>query len=185
MLNTTQYISLLEKLTNKKVTLKENPDTIKARDMSIIAHGYEDSDAHPFGVDEEGNVYIGKKSTTHGSIKDIGKEIKDIKISQKYETGPRSRADYKLTGRVWLDSKLINFWKYPKSKAELFDIINKLKEEFKLIYDDVDLSVKNIEVYINKDDRTPNTYEFDWEYPDVTAKIISVNDYDKWLAGGF
>lgn len=50
------------------------------------------------------------------------------------EVPPSVRNRYKHPGRIWIDKKLISFWKYPSSKSELKAVCDKLKQKIAEIY---------------------------------------------------
>lgn len=97
--------------------LNEHPDTIKVGGKRII---YIEEDTVAFGY------YNGKLLTgrIHGlfTAPDVNGELKRI--------GGNARDEMEYTGRLFLDSKVISFWKYPtplKLKSIIKDLENKLK----------------------------------------------------------
>lgn len=72
------------------------------------------------------------------------------------------RNSYEYLGRLWFDSEVISFWKYPEDKNILKKILSLLKKEIIDIYDfEIDFSNYIIEVDVDKYD----------------SKLVSVKDY--------
>ena len=94
--------------------LEESPDNI------LLPTGERfhclDGDAYPFIVNRNdvGDVYVHKPRSYHGEF--------EYDLSKKENFG----IGYK--GRIWLDSKLISFWEYPKDKEELFKVLRGVED---------------------------------------------------------
>jgi len=151
-------ILLLEKLTGRKVLL-EDPDTTMRSFEGV--RRYTDTDAFPFCMDNEGDLYVGSKATlsTIGPRGALHDEIRlvstttQIKVSpeikEKYKYSPPYRENSKYPGRLWTIGTLISFWEFPESQAKLFEILGKLQTEMKLVNGiDVNLSNPTIEILV-------------------------------------
>lgn len=100
-----------------RVQLKEDPDTIYDKDDDTT-YDHTHIDAVTFAVCNE-DVYVLRNTSTN-----------------KYTHGDLLRmfsclGIFKYEGRLWLDGKLISFWKYP-SKINFFKLISKLEKELNI-----------------------------------------------------
>lgn len=102
------YEIILQELNN----LNESPDNVLLPSGQRI--NCEQFDAIPFVVNAEdhSNVFIGERGSYHF---DFISSIEDMGIVLGYK------------GRVWLDSKVITFWDYPRDRAELLEILEGLE----------------------------------------------------------
>jgi hypothetical protein len=104
--------------------LFESPDSIQALDpkyhyMKTIA-SFDDDDAYPFGF-INGKMIVG----------DAGKTHFDFLPPEALNDVENNRSIFKYPGRIWIDKKLISFWKYPRSNSHLKSIIKSIEKAFK------------------------------------------------------
>jgi hypothetical protein len=77
---------------------------------------------------------------------------------------PKRRNTYDFLGRIWVDSEVISFWKYPQDINTLKNILTLLHKEFKTIYDfDINYEDYKVDINLDEDDNT----------------LISLKDYVK------
>lgn len=151
--------------------IEESPDNFKISKNKKL-HPF-DEDAYSFGY-FEGHLYITDYGETHGKIMS-GDSSDDLETN---------RYDLEYPGRMWIKSKVISFWNYPKSNAEMRRIANDISYRYNEsndkrinIWDEfrVDIIVDNNthEIY--------DTYISDFgSIPDTChMEIIPVKDYKK------
>ena len=68
--------------------------------------------------------------TTHDTIMNFNKLIENVPINFPLNL---EREDFEYPGRFWVESKIISFWMYPP-KEKLYDILSKLNQELKHLY---------------------------------------------------
>lgn len=121
--------------------IKESPDIVYYNGGS---HLYRDNDAITFGYfdnvlytseDIDPNYTEVLKPYTHYDLGTwIAKLIFDEEIPEPKNYDPDEeyyidREDFKLAGRLWTRSKIISFWEYPKTAAELDKVIKDLNKK--------------------------------------------------------
>lgn len=120
-----------------KTSIEENPDTLRRDDSYDLR--WEDDDAVVFGVARVNNKFYVEKDSMHSTM------------ANNYGIG-HTRSSFYYAGRLWLNSKTMSFWDYPKEKEKLFDLIKKLEKELEIkIFNNGWL----IEVYENTPERKP------------------------------
>ena len=111
-------------LNNKKVlnNITEDPDSFN---IDGIRTTFRQLDAIPFAmVKGQGDkVFVGLRGQTHGSIIELYSAYKLDRIS-----------DFIYDGRIWVDKKIISFWKYPPKEMLKQYMIN-LSAELKKMQD--------------------------------------------------
>lgn len=123
--------------------LFENPNDLYYGDKYLE---FDDIDARPFAF------YIDFKNEINiTSTKKPGKIHDDI--LDPYE-------GYFFKGRIWLNSKIISFWQYPKSKEELKKFVELLEKYF------------NINIWNDPE------YKIELSEKEHNGKIIRISDYD-------
>ena len=109
----------------QEIILREYNYLVESPDNVLLPTGEriscEQNDAIPFVVNAEdsGNVFIGGRGDYHSDFV-YGVERMGVVLGYK--------------GRVWLNSKVITFWDYPRDKAELFEILDALEFELEAEY---------------------------------------------------
>jgi len=162
-----------------KETLFESPDIIQADNLEKVTQkptlDWNDLGTYAFGYFKN-KMLIADKNEPHYSVE----------LSYNIENDPdapsMSRSDMKATGRIWMNEKLISFWKYPQNKNLLFKILKDIQVEFHdrfpderqpLFFDD-DWFIEIIS------DKLPNNkinkFESDWAQS-LNSAIIPINDY--------
>ena len=143
--------------------LFESPDNLWLNGQEL---DFSDSDAYAFGL-YNGKMYISDDGEAHNQIQPEGSYVR--------------RENFLFPGRIWLDSHVISFWRYP-TKEELTDVLNSLElvfnEQFPykhtLNFED-DWYIENGGIYELKDYLNPtNEYEFpdeDTEWKEHIMKI--------------
>ena len=151
--------------------IKEDPDTVEVKDdrgYTTRTVRFDDSDALAFGM-SGGKMYVGYCSDLANT------KIESIVDAQIKETSWLTKTDFKshdligefyfdlfdehveglerdtmdFPGRIWLNSKVISFWKYP-SKNQLTGLLIKLSKEIYRVYNyKVNFSDYRIEVVDN------------------------------------
>lgn len=118
--------------------IKESPDVVYYNGGRLI---YRDNDAITFGYFD--NVLYTSEDIdpdtpgvsapyTHD---DLGTWIKrqifydEIPEPKGYEMRDIERGDFKFAGRLWTGPKIISFWEYPKTAAELDKVIKDLNKK--------------------------------------------------------
>ena len=161
-----QLIEMKAALLEAKI-LKEDPDSLEVTDdrgytTKIVR--YDDPDALAFGV-KDGKMYVGycpditnkdieRKVEVEVSNRNVLKTHDDIKdfyyvlfgdgINGEYDEN-LTRYSMNFPGRLWLNCKVISFWKCP-STNQLTGILIKLTKEIRRIYNyDVNFSDYRIE----------------------------------------
>lgn len=155
----------------KKISelLKEDPNYINNGDNRIAA--WYDDDALVFGL-LNNKAYVGFcKTLAPNSPKVFGSD--PIEADNRYggyryhnviyqlynellnEDITFFKSDLTFPGRLWVEKKIISFWKYP-SKNELKNVLNKLAAEIKRIYD-YDISFKDYIVEVGIETNVPQT----------------------------
>ncbi|NPV12816.1 MAG: hypothetical protein HPY57_13605 [Ignavibacteria bacterium] len=154
----------------------ENPDFVNASKPRYVSTDFSDVDALAFGYDESGKMLI--NFGTHNDI--MGTKENDGRLRMYFP------------GRLWINQKIISFWKYPTveklpqvlkdiqdtfnslSKEERkYTIIDKNNEKKEHYFDDIDFSDKEwlIEV-LDEDLYDPNNIEWDTD-----TILIPLSDY--------
>ena len=98
------------------IKLIENPDMLIYDENKY--HYY--SNARSFGMYNK-KLYVGDLNSTHGSLSYDNEEIMS---SDEYKNAPDDRSDWDYPGRLWLDIKIISFWKHPPKSIFKFIISN-------------------------------------------------------------
>jgi hypothetical protein len=129
-------------------------------DADRAGGGYSDKNTYPFGYYND-EFYIGSEANTHGEMKSIMKLTKEDEDKQ-------IRHLMSCPGRIWLDKKIISFWKYP-TKDEFKEIIKKLEENFKTKIWNSGFKVELIDII----DYDPNE---EYEYDPLGASFSVVYD---------
>jgi hypothetical protein len=129
---------------NKYLKVYESPEYIRMGSSFVDIF---EQNSYPFGI-YEGKMYV-SKDTTHNYI------LPDIKSYTKTK-----REILQFPGRIWLNQKVISFWKYPP-KSEMKEVIIKLENAFKeqlnkevRIWEDEDFKIE-----IEKSDLAPLSAE--------------------------
>jgi hypothetical protein len=151
--------------------LVESPDTFiipKRRKL----HPF-DEDAYSFGY-FEGNLYISDYSETHGELLS-GDSSDDLEIN---------RYDLEYPGRLWIKSKVISFWNYPKSNGMMKKIVDDISYKYNQSNDKSIDIWNNFKVDIIVNNKTGEIYhEYSSDFgtiPDFChMEIIPVKDYKK------
>ena len=119
----------------------ESPDAVYDY-LNNTEHNYEDNDAYPFFY-YQGNILL---SDTPGIAHYDIKNRNDVDREDSYD------------GRIWLDGKLLSFWKYPKNSSDMKKVADKLSDEF---YDKFNMRIDiwrdfNIETEEDEENREVN-----------------------------
>lgn len=156
----------LKKISN---LLKEDPNYINNGDKRIAT--WYDDDALVFGL-LNNKAYIGfcKKLAPY-SPETFGLDINkadDMYGGYRYHNAIHqlynelsnehiyfSKSDLSFPGRLWVDKKVMSFWKYP-SKNELKTVLNKLAAEIKRMYN-YDISFKDYIVEVGTEITVPKS----------------------------
>jgi hypothetical protein len=134
--------------TSENIKLKnliESPDIVYVPEYDFDVD-YESNDAYPF-------YYINGKIY---KSEDSGEMHSDIYRNPKYNRKQRDEildSNDVPYGRIWLDAKMLSFWKYPKNKREMKDVADALSKEFSWSKIDV-WNDFNVEIYGEFDDKT-------------------------------
>lgn len=139
--------------------LKESPDTVKIFKKNYHWFGkkekhlyFNEPDAFCFGF-YNGQCYV-NRSQTHSELKKrysslavLDNHIGEYVMKYKdYDNLPRNRNEFKFSGRLWNDEKVISFWEYP-NKHELLNVLNGISREIEIIYKlNIDFSKYLIEI---------------------------------------
>lgn len=147
--------------------ITESPDLVFIKEHPYVLD-IESPDSIPFfcEVDDEHteikNVHVGEKATFHGDMKQNN-----------------SKGVY--FGRLWLDSKVISFWIYPKD--DLFiSIIKKMEEQLNTkIFNNnwkIEIVEKNNTIIKTKDSTDNSSFNvYDYEYDNGKTKLIFIDQY--------
>jgi len=137
-----------------KNMLKESPDEFYHydNDRKLIANkDCDTSDARPFFYLGDQLFTVDKKGVTHGELAALSSEIINTipaEVSQNNE------------GRIWLDSKYISFWSYPKNNSEMKKVINDLEKFFNIkIWDNKEWNLEVID-YLRGNEEFVHPSEF-------------------------
>jgi len=158
--------------------LFESPDSIQALDpkyhyMKTIA-SFDDSDAYPFGF-INGKMFVGEAGKTHF----------DFLPPEALNDVENNRSIFEYPGRIWIDKKLISFWKYPRSNSQLKSIIKSIENAFKTkgmnveIWNDPDYRIevnKDVNNTLSVGDEDP--YYGSWvRYKEGENALIPLHNY--------
>lgn len=134
-----RYIPIFEsdEIVNK---LNESPDSLflLIDDSNLIEGAFNDDDAIAFGQ-YGSEIHISQFGRTHRNCGVIVKKetINDDDYDENlYEFNPYtflSRGDYKYSGRLWINKKIISFWEFPPVN-ELKSFLEKLLDALKLLF---------------------------------------------------
>lgn len=134
-----------------KKIIKENPDKVykETSNKDYITLQWDDTDAYAFGIIND-KMVISNAEDTHLDIRwyDRYKNIEGIKKAT-------NRNDFKHSGRIWINDRVISFWDPPKTNSELKKILHQIEDEFKKVFPE--LNVRHlwdnykIEVYDDKE----------------------------------
>lgn len=132
----------------------------------------------------------------HSEIMDFYKFVYRDDPNYKLEL-PQRRNTYEYLGRIWVESKIISFWKYPQDANVLKKILTLLAKEIKTIYDfdvdyedyivDINLEPENnnlisLKDYVKGNDATEDEMEQPHLLPSKekrnTQQMQAVRDYD-------
>lgn len=129
---------------NFKNKLLESPDNLYYNNKYLKVN---DSDSISFAIDIDGNLKISEKGESHS----------DLRTNNYFNWDDNS-----FYGRLWLNSKLISFWRIKKDNEEKIDINSFIK------------NIKKLENILKKEyliDKNENLLEWDVEYEGDFIKI--------------
>jgi len=109
--------------------LNENPDTIHAGGSNTADIG--SRDARAFGM-FNGKVYIGQHQWEYHDDLALSYLGRKLITQAQYDKLPKNRYIWTYPGRLWINKKLISFWKYPKTKAEFLILLKKIEKAAKI-----------------------------------------------------
>ena len=116
----------------------ESPDQIIYKRQK---YSWYDTDAYSFGYLYGEDMYISGKGETHLDL--LFKLTDDMKME--------SRFSFEYAGRIWINSRVISFWQYPKNYKKLLEIISDIEDEFLYEYD-IKLNIIDWEIEVPLDD---------------------------------
>jgi hypothetical protein len=155
----TKSIKSLKRLKSTNEGITESPDNV------IVNNGerylkYNDTEAVAFGYINN-RLLIGNLGRSHGQM-------------------GHSRDEFEYAGRVWLNSRIISFWKYPSVEMLqkiLKDLDYELDEKFDTnyhLYDGQDSLLINV---IPSDKLRRGDNNFEWYKHDDDGILIPIKDY--------
>ena len=133
------------------------------------------ANSYAFGF-YDNNCYISEDAGTHGNI---------AREYDLYAAGKDARSIFKLPGRIWIGENIISFWKYPKTKAELKNVVDEISVKFNEKYNK-DLDIWNIPGFrIDINDLSKEDYADLGDSPsgawtihtEESSKLIPLQDY--------
>jgi hypothetical protein len=107
----------------KEMILNETPDSVQLKATGMVVAKWHFGDARPFGY-KNGKMRIGDRAKTHHDITNIYNDLGGKTLSRK---------DYKYSGRLWMNKKIISFWDYPPF-GELKKVLADIEKEMKYRY---------------------------------------------------
>jgi hypothetical protein len=186
-------MNLREEIARQKklMDIEESPHNVQNREFGHLT--YSDSDTLVFGYyTKDIQLYVAPL-TTHGrgtaefyieNRKDKGYPLTNPKYDPKLLESPAAFNYHtdKPRGRIWMDSKLLTFWKYPNSQAELNKIVLQIFRESDVVrqfYPLQHFELKYVEIPKRMD-----TFNWEWDtsfslYQPHT--IINIESYGKAL----
>jgi len=182
--------------------LKESPDTINIpRDHMSLDWFDEDTIAFGYWKDK---LFLGY--STHGGMPnyqrsliaasaDLNIPLNDFIVRAEFAENKSltrsgnsiGRYEYKYPGRLWLNSNIISFWKYPNSLSELNKVIRDIKKEYnickKIIPPKVNVVFNIKYVDIPKDVANADYVKgWDSEFSSPVSHNILSSEYSKYIS---
>ena len=150
-------------------TLNESPDRVTVfepyrKEIAAATN----PDAYAFGYYDD-KFEISKRGGTHDTIFTRAKNQK----AKQEKDAEWTRFIWDYPGRIWVDKKIISFWKYPKDAKTLKKIVEDLETSLKIkIWDDSEYKIEINEM--ESDSIDP------WDaYTEDSVKLIPLKDYFK------
>jgi hypothetical protein len=148
----------------KNFKMFESPDSVKYKNLTL---NWNAKDAIAFGY-KDNKMFISDFSSLHYKNKNVNRKF------------------LKFCGRLWINSKIISFWDFPKNYNELRNVLNDIEISFNLKNNE-ELKITNdwlIEIIFDNNKQIINKYKFwgpsnmlgDGRYIN-NSKLIKISDY--------
>ena len=170
-------MNLHEEINRQKTLMgvTENPHRINAREFNGLDYGDKDAVAFEY---RRGEMYLEPEGTHGGGVTSFYKYTVRQKDVPPYE-------ETSVHGRFWTDNRIVSFWVYPPSQAELVKVINDIYAEanaVRKVYSLPEFRINYVEIpwntVLDEPEKTWDTTSFTGN---TNFKVINVEDYDKYM----